>query len=235
MKTTAARLQTIISLLIVTMMPGIPAMADIQVTATRSLTIQPTGPRQGENGSRYFNVEGSRHEKYASFGVLVFELPKGGDRSGEVKAMNLRLVQSVARFSKDGKVKFFLAEPADGGTGRLAGLKFEAGSSGGVGKDAFKALHLLGTAAFKKVETWHADTFGLKVDAGGQRLLRDRVDAGGTILIVAVPEDEEGAATYFRAGNDREENRSRLSVDGESARWPALGLWAMAVDAAAGE
>jgi hypothetical protein len=47
--------------------------------------------------------------------VLVFELPKGGDRAGDVKTMSLGLAQSVARFSKDGNVKFFLAEPSEGG------------------------------------------------------------------------------------------------------------------------
>jgi hypothetical protein len=40
----------------------------------------------------------------------------------------------------------------------VAGVKFEAGSSGGVARDAFKALHALGSGTFKKVETGHADT-----------------------------------------------------------------------------
>ena len=121
--------------------------------------------------------------------------------------MSLRLVQSVARFTQDGKVRFFVAEPADRGTDPLAGLKFEAGSSGGVGKDAFKALHALGSVTFKKVETGHADTFELKPDEAGKRHLRDRVKAVGTILIVAVPEDEEVAAHLFRR---REPRRKRI-------------------------
>ena len=117
------------------------------------------------------------------------------------------------RFSQDGKVRFYLAEPTDRGADPLAGLKFEAGSSGGVGKDAFRALHPLGSGSFKKVETGHADTFELKPDEAGKRLLRDRLKAGGTILIVAVPEDEEVAATYFGAGAETEANRPRLSMD----------------------
>ena len=97
------------------------------------------------------------------------------------------------------------------GSDPLAGLKFEAGSSGGVGKDAFRALHPLGSAVFKKVETGHADTFELKPDEAGKPLLRDRLKAGGTILIVAVPDDEEVAATYFGAGAETAENWARLT------------------------
>jgi hypothetical protein len=141
--------------------PGLPANAEIKVTASRSLAVQPAGPREGQAGSRYFNVEGAKNEKYASYGVLLFELPKGGGQAGEVKSLTLWLVQSLARFSKNGKVKFFLTEPSAGGTDRLAGLKFQAGSSGGVAKDAFKVLHPLVSGEFKKVETGHADTFEL--------------------------------------------------------------------------
>jgi hypothetical protein len=97
-------------------------------------------------------------------------------------------------------------------------LKFEAGSSGGVGKDAFKALPALGSGTFKKVEMGHADTFELKPDEAGQRYLRDWIKAGDTILIVAVPEDEEVAATLFGAGAEVVENRPRLSIESESAK-----------------
>jgi hypothetical protein len=52
----------------------IPAKAGIEVTASKSLTIQPGGPRSGENGSKYFNIEGKDNKQYASFGVLIFEI-----------------------------------------------------------------------------------------------------------------------------------------------------------------
>src|SRR5947209_3761602 len=78
---------------------AIPARARTEATVTRSLTVQPAGPRQGEAGSRYFNVEGVKNERYASFGVLVFQLPKG---EGHVEKLSLRLVQSLPRFAKDG-------------------------------------------------------------------------------------------------------------------------------------
>ena len=76
----------------------------------------------------------------------------------------------------------------------------------------------LGSVTFRKVETGHADTFDLKPDEAGQRYLRDRIKSGGTILIVAVPEDEDVAATYFGAGAEMEANRPRLSIEGEPAK-----------------
>jgi hypothetical protein len=182
-------------------------------TATRSLTVRPAGPRPGEERSRYLNVEGVKKDRYASFGVLAFELPKGGDEAGDVEKLSLRLVQSIPQFAQDGKVRFFLAEPADRGTDSLAALKFEAGTTGGVSKDAFKALHALGSVTFQKVLTGHADTFQLKPDEAWQRYLRDRIKSNGTILIVAVPDDKEVAATFFGANAQPEENRPRLGID----------------------
>jgi hypothetical protein len=149
MRTMLNRHQAIVWFFALATTSGFPAMAGIKSTATKSLTVQTAGPRPGEAGSRYLNVEGVKKDRYASFGVLVFELSKGGDEAGDVDKLSLRLVQSVARFTQDGKVRFFIAEPADRGTDPLAGLKFEAGSSGGVGKDAFKALHALGSMTFK--------------------------------------------------------------------------------------
>lgn len=218
MSTTPARRQTMILSFALVTMPGLPALAGVTVTAIRSLTVQPSGPRQGEAGSRYVNVEGSKNDKYASFGVLVFELPKGGDQAGDARAVSLRLFRSVARFSKDGGAKFFLAEPADGGGDRSPSLKFEAGSPGGFAKGAFKALHPLGSGVFKKVGTRYAGAFELRPDEAGRHPLLDRLKAGGTILVVVVPEDEEVAATYFGVGVGPEDNRPRLSIGGEQAK-----------------
>jgi hypothetical protein len=147
--------------------------------------------------------------------VLVFELPRGGDQADDVEHLSLRLVQSIPRFAKDGKVKFFLAEPPDKGADSLAGLKYETGSSGGVARDAFKALHPLGSRTFTKVETGRVDTLDLEPDEGGRRNLRGRIKAGGTLVIVAVPEDAEVAATYFGAGAEPEANRPQFVIESE--------------------
>ena len=148
-----------------------PDLEGIEANATSSLIVPPAGPRQGEAGSRYLNIESLKNKRYARFGVLAFELSKGGGQAGDVKTMSLRLDQSVPRFAKDGKVRFFLAEPQHRAADPLAGLRFDPKSPSGVGKDEFKALHPLGFGSFTKVETGHADTFELKPDEAGQRYL----------------------------------------------------------------
>jgi len=65
------------------------------------LTIQPGGPRSGGASSKHFNIEGKDNEKYASFGVLVFEIPRDV-KGSQVKGMTLTLIQtatSQARYS----------------------------------------------------------------------------------------------------------------------------------------
>jgi hypothetical protein len=140
--------------------------------------LSPPRASHGETGSRYFNVEGAEKERETGFGILVFEPPTGPDHAGDVKSLSLRLVQSIPQFALGGKVWSFLAEPPDGGVDSLTGLKFDAKSSGGVAKGAFKALHPLGAGPFTKVETGRVDTFELKPDEAGRRHLQDRIKGG---------------------------------------------------------
>jgi hypothetical protein len=154
-------------LMIVSTSSGLPSLAGTEVTATKSLTVQPTGPRQGEAGSRYFNVEGQKNDRYARFGVLVFELPKGQGRDSEVENLSLRLVQSVPRFARDGKIHFLLAEPSERGADSLAALTFDVKSPDGLGRDAFRAVHRLGSEIFTRVKTGQADRFDL-IPGGGR-------------------------------------------------------------------
>ncbi len=84
------------------------AAAGEDVAAAKTLTIQPGGPREGEGGTKYFNIEGKDNGKFACFGVLVFEMPKKIDGS-KIKSATLAFVQSVPAFAKDGDIKILLA------------------------------------------------------------------------------------------------------------------------------
>jgi hypothetical protein len=92
------------------------------------------------------------------------------------------------RFARDGKVRFLLAEPRDPGGDSLTGLKFDPKSPGGLGKDAFQAVHPLGSGTFTKVKTGQADSFTLTLDEAGRAYLRGQLKAGGMILIVVLPD-----------------------------------------------
>jgi hypothetical protein len=54
----------------------VPAQAGVELVAPKSLTVQSGGLRAGDAGSKYFNIEGKDNDEYASFGVLVFEIPR---------------------------------------------------------------------------------------------------------------------------------------------------------------
>jgi hypothetical protein len=59
------------------MLMVIGARAAVEVTASRTLTIQPGGPRSGENGTKYFNIEGKDNQAsrcQAWFFVFVWGL-----------------------------------------------------------------------------------------------------------------------------------------------------------------
>ncbi len=181
----------------------VPAQAGEEVTASKSLTVQPNGPREGDAGSKYFNIEGKDNGKYACFGVLVFEMPKKIDAS-KIKKVTLTLVQSVPAFAKDGEFKFFVAPELD----PAAELKFDANSDNGVGNQ-IKPLHELGSGTFKKVKTGETQTFTLKLDDSS----REQFAKGGRLCLVVVPAESQVAATYYGAGDSAEGRSPKLTVD----------------------
>ena len=186
------------------------AWADGDALATKSQTVQPAGVRGGKPGEAYLNVEG-RHNgeggKYASFGVLEFPAPKligDGDKGG---TLSLTLVQSIARFSKPGKLKFYLAT----GDFETKNAKFDMAGVDGLG-DLVKAKSPLGSGEFKQQETGHADTFTLTLNEAAVGHLRARAAKGETISLILVPDDEDVAATYFGSGAD--DSRAESSAEG---------------------
>jgi hypothetical protein len=181
----------------------IPAQAGVEVVASKSITVQPNGPRPGDAGSRYFNIEGKNNEKYASFGVLLFELPKE-IQGKRIKSITLSLIQSIPKFAKDGGIKCFLTRDLS----NEGELKFDPNDPGGVGSQ-IGSLHPLGSGHFKKFETGKADEFTLTVDDS----VRDRIAKGGKVCLVIVPADEAVAATYFGATEVAKDKSPRLIID----------------------
>jgi len=185
------------------MLAVIPAQAGVEVTASKSLTVQPGGPRSGENGSKYFNIEGKDNNQYASFGVLIFEIPKEVQEK-KIKSVTLTLVQSIARFAKDGAIRFFLAPDLNG----AADLKFDTNTSDGLG-NRIMAFHALGSGDFKKLETGKSESFSLTVADAVQQ----QVSKGGKLYLVIVPADATVAATYFGANEAAKDKSPKLTLD----------------------
>lgn len=187
---------------------ALPATAG-EVPASKSLTVQQGGPRAGKPGEANFNVEGKKNGdggKYASFGVLEFPARDVvGD--GKPAGLDLTLTQSIARFSVDGPLKFYLA------TGDLDGkaLKFDMTGTDGLGSQA-ASKRPLGSGSFKKAETGKADTVSLTLDDEAKAFLAERAAKGGTVTILVVPDDETVAATYFGAGADDASRKPKLKA-----------------------
>jgi hypothetical protein len=179
------------------------ASAGVELTASESRIIQPGGPRSGEAGSKYFNVQGKASDKYASFGVIVFEISKEV-QDKKVKSATLTLVQSIPAFAKDGAIRFFLAPELDA----TGGLKFDPSADNGVGSQITK-LVALGSGNFKKIETGTTESFALTVDDA----VRDRIAKGGKLCLVVVPDDANVAATYFGANESAKDKSPKLTLD----------------------
>jgi hypothetical protein len=180
-----------------------PTEAGEEVVASKSLTVQPSGPRSGDAGRKYFNIQGKDNERYASFGVLVFEIPKE-IQDQTVKGVTLTLVQSIPQFAKDGAIRFFLASEVD----NASALKFDPNAADGVGSQV-KSLRPLGSGDFKKIETGKTDSFSLTVDDAA----RQQIAKGGKLYLVIVPADGAVAATYFGASETDKEKSPRLTLD----------------------
>jgi hypothetical protein len=175
----------------------------VEAVAAKTLTIQPNGPRTGEAGSKYFNIEGKDKGKYGSFGVLVFEIPKKIDAS-KISGATLTLVQCIPQFSSDGEIKIFLAPGLD----PAIELKFDPAADNGIGNQ-IKDLHDLGSAKFKKVKNGELQTLALKLDDTS----KERIAKEGRLSIVMTPADSTVAATFFGAGDSEIGHRPKLTVD----------------------
>ncbi len=179
------------------------AEAGEAVDASKCLTIQPNGPREGDAGTKYFNIEGKDNGKFASFGVLVFDMPKKLEGS-KIKSVTLALVQSVPSFAKDGDVKIMLAPELD----PSSELKFDPSSDNGIGNQIKKLLDL-GSGKFKKVKNGEIQEFRLKLDDTS----RERIAKEGRLCVVIVPGDSNVAATFMGKSENDKSSTPKLKLE----------------------
>lgn len=195
------------------------AVESEQLVATKSATVMRNGHRSGENGKKYFNVQGrdsGDSGQFASFGVLDFVAPKLdlGERRIE---LTLTLTQSLARFSLDGQVKVYLTtetqldiNPAKPPPAPV--LRFEADTRDGLGRQ-LQPRYLLGPSAFNAVRTGYPHSFALTLDEELRTYLKEQLAKGGMIRLIVAPDDDHVAATYFGVGEAAVSSRPKLTID----------------------
>jgi hypothetical protein len=193
------------------LMAGALTLAGTELAASKTLTVQPSGPRGGEPGKAFVNVEGKKNDKYASYAVLVFPASKAESGNGPVTGLKLTLTQSIARFSKEGKVKIALLASGDGAETE-ASWKFDPASIDGLG-GRFKDRSAVGSSEFKPGKSGQAESITLTLDAVAKADVAKTLKAGGEIRLLIVPDDEAVAATYFGAGAREAGQRPKLTIE----------------------
>ncbi len=199
--------------------PAIEARAGLDAPATASLMVQKQGPRPGENGRRFLNIQGKssgEDGKFASYCVLEVTPPKPDPKPAAIKGATLHLTQSIPRFAKDGAFEVWLViedhKPLD--TDAASDWKFEAETPGGVA-ESLKKGRKVAKATFTQAETGKVDALTLDLDDKAKAFLLGRVAEGKTIRLFLTPVDPEVAACYFGVAAERKESRPKLVIDGQ--------------------
>ena len=186
------------------------AGAQEKAYASATAIIEAGGPKAGDNGKRYLNVEGKDKGKYACYGFTQFDGAKLkadldkrlGPGKYTIKGVSLQLSKSTASFSASGKVDvYYTAEKAD-----AAALKYPLDLKGSL-KPA-----LLGSIAFavsEKPQGFGAAKAGDDVDrldlmkAGHGAAVAAAISAGKPITILLAEGDSKVAATWAGKENNK--------------------------------
>jgi hypothetical protein len=124
-------------------------------------TVQPGGPRTGDYGKLYFNIEGASNAAYADYGVADFNSSNLADANGNaipstpmaLNSITVTLSQANASFTSAGMLNLYISEatttsnqPADNA------VCFDATDSEGL-NGQLAPLHMLGSGMFTGTDT----------------------------------------------------------------------------------
>jgi hypothetical protein len=200
---------------------AVPLHADtFSALAFDNATVQPDGPRTGDDGKIYFNIEGINNGTYASFGVADFQSSSFVDANGNMisgtptalNAITITLSQANADFTNVGSLNFYLAEdtttsiqPNDNA------VIFDTADSEGL-NGQLVPLHFLGSGSFTGTFT-PTDTSGMvdtftfppdncsQLDSATVAYVLGVLTNGGAFRVVITPADPEVSATYAGFSN----------------------------------
>ncbi|MEM9056637.1 MAG: endonuclease/exonuclease/phosphatase family protein, partial [Pseudomonadota bacterium] len=175
----------------------VPASA--AVTAFDNATVQAAGPRPGDSGKAFFNVQGSDNGNFASFGVADFDLGSVTDNVVEVTGLELAIAESNAGFTTDGTYAIYVTDAtqlsiqADDSP-----LTYQGGDGVASVDPLLTGLTLAATVQFVEEGDGVQDLVALNLDPSA---LAAAINAGETLRLVFAPEEPQVAATYAGQGN----------------------------------
>lgn len=172
---------------------------EVSTVAFNNATVQPSGPRSGSNGKRFFNIQGNNNASFASFGVVDFSTAGFGLTAPVVDVTNvvLKLYDAPARFSANGNIRFWLTTQT--------GVDIEPGTSplrwnssalpDGVDVQ-LSPLYLLGSGTYTSTGNDTEFVYPLVVPAAAKPYLLGRINAGSSIRLVVTPAEDGVSATF---------------------------------------
>lgn len=189
----------IAALIAVAIMPT-SALAAFTAAARDNATIQPSGPRGGSNGKKFFNIEGNANGQFASWGVLDFNATDFGIgfQVTSISNVKLKLVHAPAGFSESGSIKFYVTE--DTTTDIQPGsspLKWDVNFlPEGIGGQ-LSPRHEAGTGVYDETfPAEHLFVYDLVLDNAAKAYLINQINDKAPIRLVVTPLTDTTAATY---------------------------------------
>jgi hypothetical protein len=180
---------------------AVQAAQTASAEAVDNTTIQPAGPRTGNNGLAFFNIEGVSKGGFASYGVARFDLSalKGGFDATygaggwALDSVVLRLTQANASFTSDGDVDIYFTGMDGSDPLQSGALQYPFAG------DFADAVKILGYT-FTEVSSGSLEQYAL-YDAGGANsagglALADDILADHRVTLALVDASADVAATY---------------------------------------
>jgi hypothetical protein len=174
----------------------------IESQANDVATVWPAGPRPGDFGKIFFNIEGTSNGQFASFGVADFKVATPGPVLSVSNTLMLFLTQSNTIFTHNGGLQFFVttdtATDIQPGTSPLQFLS--AFPPTGIGGQ-LSTLLSLGTGSFVQVASGHLDQFMFTLTAAEQAYVLGQLNGNGRLRVVIGATDATVSATYAGLNN----------------------------------
>lgn len=190
-------------------------------------TVQPGGPRTGNNGKNFFNIQGNDNGNFASFGVADFNggLLRPTEGAADISNIVLKLYDAPASFSAAGNIRFWLTPNSE--------IDIQPGTSplifdsnflpDGVGNQ-IPTLFDLGTGFYAPGTAGDEFVYSLTPNAAAKQLLLDRINDLDVIRLIITPDQNDVSATFRGINPTFPDNFPTLEADVEPVPEPATML-----------
>ena len=182
------------------------ATADFSVAASDNATVQAGGPRSGNNGKIFFNIQGSGNGGFASFGVADFDLSAIAPGFEVVDLLDigtLDIVESNAGFTTNGAYSVYFTDAVDVSIQPGSPVNYQGGDGVASIDPLLTNLSLLGSFNFVENSDGSVDTVNLTFTDAAEAYIIEQIndaDTDDTLRLVFASDDPNVAATY--AGQD---------------------------------